>query len=233
MPTLDTRTLVPERMDDPALEPALHVDALRGLRRLNRLAGSARIVWPPIRALGRRRGRVRVLDLATGAGDVPLTLWRWARRESFRLELHGCDRSETALTFAREQSARTGASIHWFVLDALTDPLPDDFDVVMCSLFLHHLTDLDAIALLRKMHAAAGRMMLAHDLLRSSWGWLLAYVSAQMVSRSPIVHHDAPQSVSAAYTIEELGMFARLAELPSVAIRRHWPMRFLLKSPAP
>src|SRR5689334_4737167 len=96
------RRLEPELMDQPGLEFARHAQALRGLERINAWSGSAGILWPAIRELGRRRGGpIRLLDVATGAGDVPLRLLRKAARAGLSLEIHACDRSEQALAIAR------------------------------------------------------------------------------------------------------------------------------------
>ena len=43
------RNLTPELMDDPALDPVRHGQALRGLARLNRVSGADRIPWHAIR----------------------------------------------------------------------------------------------------------------------------------------------------------------------------------------
>ena len=79
---LATRVCEPEAMDDPALDRQRHFAALRGLAWLNGLSASASIVWKPIAQLARQRkvDRLRVLDIATGAGDLPIRLWHMARR---------------------------------------------------------------------------------------------------------------------------------------------------------
>jgi SAM-dependent methyltransferase len=101
----------PEEMDRPDLEPARHERALAGLARLNLWSGSAGILWPPLANLARRLRRpLRVLDLASGAGDVPVRLWRRARRAGLSLEIDGCDRSATAVAHARRGPARRCAS---------------------------------------------------------------------------------------------------------------------------
>jgi 2-polyprenyl-3-methyl-5-hydroxy-6-metoxy-1,4-benzoquinol methylase len=236
---LEARHLIPERMDDPALDAPRHRQALRGLQRLNRLARSVRIVWEPVRelatagvsALPRPAAPLRVLDVATGAGDLPVALWRLARRQDLPMQIDGCDRSDTALAFARHHAQQLGAPINWFALDALRDPLPTDYDVILCSLFLHHLTDLDAVTLLRRLGQAARRLLVVHDLQRSPMGWLFAHAGSRLVSRSPIVHADAPQSVRAGYTAQELEFFARLAGLGGFAIRQRWPCRLVLTCP--
>ena len=79
------RDLQPELMDDPALSADEHRRALRGLTRLNALSGSANVLWPAVRKLARELGRpVRILDVATGAGDVPLQLCVRAARAGFQ-----------------------------------------------------------------------------------------------------------------------------------------------------
>src|SRR5207302_6310066 len=79
---LQQRSLQPEIMDQPGLDEGRHVQALRGLERINFWSGSARILWAPIVRLVRQTGRssLRLLDIAAGAGDVPIRLWRKARR---------------------------------------------------------------------------------------------------------------------------------------------------------
>ena len=63
-------------MDDPGLEERLHGRALRGLERINRISVVARTMEHTIRqALEEPFPRpLRVLDLATGGGDVPIAL---------------------------------------------------------------------------------------------------------------------------------------------------------------
>src|SRR5690242_18247346 len=99
LPSLARRRCQPELMDQPGLDPAQHVQALHGLARINRISASDRILWRPLAALLRaERGRaVRVLDIATGGGDVPLRLWQRARRAGLAAAFVGVDASQTAV----------------------------------------------------------------------------------------------------------------------------------------
>jgi len=105
-PALAQRQLDPEDMDDPGLDSQLLLGALRGLTTINFMSASAGIVWSPIVRLARelKADRLRVLDIATGAGDVPRTLWKKSRRSGLALEIHGLDISERSLAFARERA---------------------------------------------------------------------------------------------------------------------------------
>jgi SAM-dependent methyltransferase len=189
------RRLRPEEMDQPGLSPARHVAALRGLARINFFSRADAILWPPLAERARRHGPLRVLDVACGGGDVPLRLSRRARQAGLDLRLEGCDLSPVAVDFARRQAQRAGAEVRFFVHDALGGPPLPDCDAVVCSLFLHHLDDGQAIALLRRMAQAARRLVLVNDLLRSRAGLALAYVATRLLTLSPIVHTDGPRSV--------------------------------------
>ncbi len=217
-------------MDQPELDAVEHARALRGLGRINRVSRSAAILWPAISGLagGSVDEPMRVLDLACGGGDVPIALARRAARGGLNVQIEGCDVSPVAVQFARVAAAEGGVPVRFFERDALHDPIPEGYDVVMCSLFLHHLGEDEAVGLLRNMAGAARRLILVNDLLRSRLGYGLAWVGCRLFSRSPIVHHDGPVSVRSAFTLAEVRALAQRAELDGVSLTRHWPRRFLL-----
>ena len=85
MPLRD-RHLQPELMDQPDLDASRHLQALAALRRVNWLSRTAAIVWSAIRPLARSQADrpLRVLDVASGGGDVTLGVWRRARAKACR-----------------------------------------------------------------------------------------------------------------------------------------------------
>src|SRR5262245_46025933 len=188
-PDLRRRCVTPEVMDRPDLDAAEHARALRGLSRINTVSGSAGILWPSLRDLARATGTdgIRVLDIATGAGDVPLRLWRKARHSGVRMRISGCDRSPVAVETARPGAADSGADVEFFPLDLFAEPLPIDYDAITCSLFLHHLPETQAVDLLRRLAAAARRLVLISDLARGLPGYTLAWLGARVLTRSPVV----------------------------------------------
>jgi 2-polyprenyl-3-methyl-5-hydroxy-6-metoxy-1,4-benzoquinol methylase len=221
----------PEIMDQPGLDPRQHQRALAGLRRINQLSRSAALFWPAVCGLARsvQPLPVRLLDLACGGGDVPMDLARRAVRQGLPLEITGIDVSPTAVEHARREATRAGVrNVSFTVLDVLREPLPGPFDVVTCSLFLHHLADEDVVQVLHKMAAAARRLVLVHDLRRSRTGYALAWAGCRLLSRSPIVHVDGPRSVEAAFTAEELTALANRAGLNGARWTRRWPQRLLM-----
>ncbi len=229
-PDLSVRLRTPEIMDQPDLDADLHVEALRGLERINVLSRSDAIVWPAIARLARERSPapIRVLDLACGGGDVASRLSKRAARARLNIQVEGCDISPVAIEFATRAAVSLRADARFFVRDALGGPLPEAYDVVMCSLFLHHLDEDEAVALLRRMATVTRRLVLVNDLIRGGLGYAMAWLGCRILSRSKVVRFDGPASVSAAFTIDEAKRLADRAGLDQATLTRHWPQRFLL-----
>ena len=227
---LAVRQRTAEVMDDPNLDAESHVRALDGLARLNLLSGGAGILWRPLSRLVAENGMgvIRVLDIATGAGDLPVALWRRAKRRGLALDISGCDVSARALEHARARCDRAGAAVNFFKLDALQDSLPSGYDVLMCSLFLHHLETPAAELLLRRMGEAAKEMVLVNDLARGVACLRMVQTACYILTTSPVVRTDGPLSVRAAFTPDELKAMADRAGLRGASIERRWPCRMLL-----
>ena len=233
VPQLHARRRQAELMDQPELDPAAHRCALMALRRINGLSAAAHVIWRTIRDFcvetqqqGEQRP-VRVLDVATGGGDLPIRLWKRARSEGIALEVAGCDCSAEAIRFATEHAKQTHADVAFFERDALLEPLPRGYDVLTSSLFLHHLDEPQAVRLMQAM-GEAGELTLIDDLRRSALGWVLAYAGVRFLSRSRVAHIDGPRSVEGAFTCKEAQDLARDAQWKNIKLKQHWPCRFLL-----
>jgi 2-polyprenyl-3-methyl-5-hydroxy-6-metoxy-1,4-benzoquinol methylase len=229
---LTKRYLVGELMDAPDLAAKEHHQALHGLRRVNQWSRTASVIAGAIavHCQNQKLASLRVLDLACGGGDVTVQVARQLNQAGVGAEVHGWDRSPTAIEFARRQDSRAGAQpqVQFEVVDAFADAPTQSFDVVYCTLFLHHLSDTEAEQLLKLMWRTASRLVLIDDLRRSTVGYALAVVGCHLLSRSPIVHVDGPLSVRAAFTESEILELSDRCALPRPSIKRHWPHRFLL-----
>lgn len=228
---LDDRRLEPEIMDQPELDQARLHHALRGLMRLNRWSRSVRILWPAIAAYAREHHlhRLNILDIASGAGDLAIGLWLQGRSAGIDLVIEGWDINPETIAFAREQAARRQAGVEFLQRDAFEERLPADCDVVVSSLFLHHLDQRRAVMLLGRMGRATRGLVLINDLRRSRAGLGLAHAAARLLTTSEVVRNDAPASVRSAFTIAEVRDLARRAGLEGAEVSRRWPFRFLLK----
>ena len=220
-------------MDDPALAPAAHAAALRGLRRLNAMSGTTRslaLALAPVLSEVEDRAP-RVLDVACGGGDGAVALADRLQKVLGReVRVDGCDVSETALKIARETGERRRRRGEFYNADALAGPLPgadgNRYDAAVSSLFLHHLSDGDAPRALRNM-ADAAECVVVSDLRRTRFGLAMAHLACRTLSRSPVVRADGPQSVRAAFTIPEFREVADAAGLTGGELKPVWPQRFL------
>lgn len=225
------RDLQPEIMDQPNLAADEHASALKGLGRINALSNSAGAIWRRVRRslVTSSNEPLRILDLASGGGDTCLRLWKRAKKDNKRVLLTGWERSETAIQLARRHCSLAGSAIHFEQADVLEDPLPKNCDVIICSLFLHHLESEDVIRLLKAIVAASPKLVLISDLRRSQYGYLLAIAACHLLTRSRVVHFDGPQSVAAAFTLSELRELSIQAGMTNATIDCCWPARVLLE----
>ena len=210
-----------EWMDDPEIPKNLHLAALSGLERINSVSGAAGALWRKIRPLAAETTPLRVLDLACGSGDVANRLQRRANAEGVAIEVSGCDRSGVAIDAASQKG-----DAEFFVADLFAGNFPSGYDVYLCSLFLHHLSNEESVALLR--HMATGRAFFLSDLRRTARGMMLARWITPFITRSPVVRKDSRLSVQGAHTMAEARALLAQAEVVGARIERQWPQRFLI-----
>lgn len=215
-------------MDDPGIDPGEHDRALRGLSRLNRVSMADRPLWQRLGRLASGRSVLRVLDVATGGGDVPARLHGRAVAADVPVHWWLSDISPHALRVAMERLQRAGARADGFVHDIVGAAPPGSYDVALCSLFLHHLNRADAVAALRHMAEAAPHVIIS-DLRRTRAGMVLAAGASRVLSRSLVVHTDAVLSARAAWTAREAADMASEAGVRDARVTPVWPSRFVLE----
>jgi len=218
-------------MDQPDLDVRQHRHALTALGRANAVSRTAAVLWPAIRDAARAVGTrpLHVLDIASGGGHVLVSLARQSAREAIDVDWTGWDLSPVAIDYARTLAVRSGVKgVRFEQADALRDPMPAGIDVVLCTLFLHHLPDAGAAALLQRMKDAAGQMVVVADLRRTRLGCLFAWVGCRLLSRSRVFHVDGTRSVAAALTTDEARALAGRAQLAGAQVSMIWPQRWLL-----
>ncbi len=217
-----------DALDLPVADYAL---ALGGLQRINRISRTAKAIASPIIQFLQRTNsstNVTLLDVAAGGADVSLDTARLLREQGSNVELTLCDRNDTILKLAREHAARVGQNVSTAICDATTALPEGQFDVVISTLFLHHLTFDDAVRVLQNMRRACRGILVVSDLRRSRGCLLMAHVACRVLSRSRLVHVDGPQSVRAAWTMPELARIAAAAGLTGARVTSSWPGRQLL-----
>ena len=210
-----------ELLDGPLPDDVPVRGNLDDLARINRRTGGARLSRRAIgRLLDGTDERVTVLDVGTGAADLPLDWLAAAARSGRRWQVTAIDnRPEiVAAAVARAPGLRDAASLVMEVGDGRRLPYPDDaFDVAHCSLVVHHLAPDDVVTLLGEMRRVASRGIVVNDLIRSRLGLVGAWLWGHALTRNPLTRHDAPLSVRRAYARDELRALLTAAGLRPAA----------------
>jgi ubiquinone/menaquinone biosynthesis C-methylase UbiE len=198
----------PELLDGPLDDPAALAANLRDLTWINRRLGGIALSQRALDALaGGWVGPLTLLDVGTGAADIPAALQERARRGGREVIVTALDsRPEVvaaAISIRPALASRAGFAFQ--VGDGRSIPLPDQSqDIVHASLVLHHLEPEEAMALLREMGRVARIGIIVNDLARGRLAWLGAWLLSHTVTRSRLTRNDAPVSVRRAYTASEM-----------------------------
>jgi SAM-dependent methyltransferase len=185
-----------ELLDSDCGTPAEIAAALADLRRVNRWFGgvstSERLVQRVVDESALRR--LELLDVASGSGDVPLAVASRFERRGVHLHLTLLDRWATHLPCV--PAAIVGDALH------LPFP-PQSFDLVTCSLFVHHLEPAPLKHFVREALRVARIALVINDLVRSRLHLALV-VAARPLFRSRMAWRDGVVSIRRAYTEQEL-----------------------------
>ena len=187
-----------ELLDTDSGSPEEVAGSIRDLQSLNLHLGGVTTTRELIRSIAQKTGRrqLSVLEVAAGSGFVPVRAAEQLARSGITVQITLLDRAVTHLP-------RNGSS-RKLVADALSLPFSDSmFDLVSCSLFLHHLCPDDVARFTRESLRVARLAVLVNDLIRHPMHLALAYLGVPFY-RSRLTRHDAPASVKQAYTTAEM-----------------------------
>lgn len=214
----------PEMMDKPQpVSPELETD-LENLRRLNQYFGSYGLLRHFLR-LWLVPGRTYcILDLATGSADIPCMIAEWARQRNVTVRIDAVDFHESTLEIARRRAAGY-PEISLIRADAREFSSSQTYDIVCCSLALHHFDELDAVKLLKQMRRLTHDKALVADLERSWVTWLSVWLLTTLIFREPMTKYDARLSVKHAFSYREFGGLAAAAGWENFSHRRFMPAR--------
>lgn len=194
------RVVTPELLDSDAATPAEVQETLADLRRINRWFGgistTRRMLEQVVARLRKRssdRGEFTLLDVGAGSGDVSLTAARQIRPPA-QIRVTLMDRMPAHLP-------RNGTGT--VAGDALALPFLDSsFDLVTCSLLIHHLERKQIVHFVNDALRVARVAVLLNDLRREPLHLALMYAGYPIFSRLTL--HDGIASVRRAYTPQEL-----------------------------
>jgi len=230
MPDLKRRDPRQEIMDNLNCEGEVVAQTLRELDIINaRLGGNQISLSAMEELLKNRNGQVfKVADLGCGGGGMLRLFNDWGKKQNKPLELTGIDANSFIIDYARK-NLRGVQNVSFKNQNVLTREFAKQkFDIIHCSLFLHHFTDEELLHLFRNFKKQARIGIIVNELHRH---WLAYYsikLLTKLFSKSSMVKYDAPLSVARAFNRKELVALLEKSGIKHFTLKWKWAFRWQL-----
>lgn len=193
------RAQLSELMDEPCSYEEFR-DCLRDLEAVNRLVGA----YPPtlkwLEQFAEPAGEpLHIADVGCGGGDMLRRIDEWSRKRGVAVRLTGIDLNPYASRAAREFT-RAEFGIEWVTGDAFSYESPEQIDIVVSSLFTHHLPDEEIVRFIGWMERVARRGWFINDLHREKLSYYGFKALAWVMRWHSFVRHDGPVSIRRSFS---------------------------------
>jgi len=225
------RNALTELMDSDATDFATFRDCLVDLAKVNRLTLAYR---PTMRFFAdlAKAGRlphdraVSVVDVGSGFGDMLRKIDRWAARRRLRLDLTGVDLNPWSTRTAAAATA-PDRPIRYVTANVFDYRPPQPIDIVISSLFTHHLDDASLVRFVAWMEANTSIGWFVNDLHRHPLPYHAFRIASRALRFHHFVQHDGPISIARAFDAHDWRDALAAAGLApgAVDIRPRFPFR--------
>jgi len=192
---------------------------LANIRSLNRRFGSYRQVRHFLRRWLKPNEKARILDVSTGSGDIPRLIVDFARNGNVSVQVDAIDQQASTIEIARRLS-NDYPEIEFSCANLFAWKPSQPYDIVLCSLTLHHFSEDDAVRVLQKCREFTRGHALVADLRRSLWLTLGVYLLTATVYHEAMTKTDARLSAARAFSFAELRELARRASWKNFGHRK-------------
>ena len=170
------RTNEPETMDDFAMEGEILRDALDKIAKINQLLGGNQLTLRGVQQLIGNISKttaITIVDVGCGNGDMLRTLSDYGLKNNLNLQLIGIDANNFTVNHA-QQLSQNYPNIRYQCEDIFDKSFNElKYDIVLCTLTLHHFKDNEIIHLLNVFNANSNIGIVINDLQRSAISYRL------------------------------------------------------------
>jgi SAM-dependent methyltransferase len=217
-------------MDEPCSYEEFRA-CLRDLGQVNRWTFAT---WPTLDFLERftfqaqHNEATRIVDVGYGGGDMLRAIEHWARRKGIAVSLVGIDLNPFAERAAREFSPGD-SEIQWLTGDAFSYAEP--VDIVISSLFTHHLSEDEIVRFIAWSEAVARKGWFVSDLCRDALPYALFGAWAKVMRWHRFVQHDGPVSFRRSFREADWARYVALAGVnpDAVSLKRRTPAKLCVE----
>ena len=116
---------------------------------------------------------ITIVDLGCGNGDILRDVAKFGRKNNYSFKLIGIDANSSAIDYAKELS-KEYTEIYFKKINVLSEDFKkQSYDVVLCTLFLHHFKNAELISLLKTITDKATIGVVVNDLHRHKLAYYL------------------------------------------------------------
>ncbi len=224
------RAHLTELMDEPSSYEEFR-DCLRDLAKVNRTVLGYRPTLAWLRQFGGACSTpLHIVDAGSGGGDTLRAIELWARRIHLPVRLTGIDINPHAARAARELIGADTA-IGFVCANIFDWQPPAPVDLVISSIFTHHLADADIVRFLQWMEQTARRGWFINDLSRGRLSYYGFALLARLMRWHRFVIHDGPVSIRRSFRREDWRRYIAAAAMDAknACIAPAWPGRLCVE----
>ena len=223
------RTDEPEIMDDFSLTGEVLRDALDKIAKINQLLGGNKLTLPGVQSLISRIAlykTVTIVDIGCGNGDMLRTLAKYADENDINFKLIGIDANSFTINHAKELS-KEYPNISYQCEDIFDIKFNSlKYDVVVCTLTLHHFKDDEILNLMSVFYKNASIGIVINDLQRSKLAYRLFQALCFVFQLNSMSREDGLVSILRGFKKQELEDFSKKLQLKKYSIHWKWAFRY-------
>lgn len=216
-----------EIMDDFEMTGETLTKTLRQIARINQLLGGNIVTLNGLKTLLKKQPKskpITIIDVGCGNGDMLRVVSKLGKRLGHTFNLIGIDANLHTIKNAQSLSLDY-PEISYLKLDVLSSEFKElSYDIILCTLFLHHFTDDIIELLLSNMLKKATLGIVVNDLHRHK----MAYYLFKLVSvtiNNPMVKNDGLISILRGFKKQELARFSKKLGYKNT-IKWKWAFRY-------
>lgn len=217
-----------ETMDDFSMEGEILRDALDKIARINVLLGGNKVTLQGVRNLLKSsdpKREISILDVGCGNGDMLRTLSDYAKQNDINFRLHGIDANDFTINHARSLSVGY-ANISYSVSDIFEYDLPERYDIILCTLTLHHFKDPELLDLLKYFERQSRIGIVINDLHRSALAYYLFKGICFIFGLNEMSREDGLISILRGFKAQDLHAYSKKLNFKTYSVQWKWAFRY-------